>query len=126
MKLITRPRLDSSICPIRALRGVFELFNPSDMDPLFQCLTSKGIQVMTDSRDRKVLSSLNESMGLRKNFYTFHSFRLSGATLAYKNRVSIEDIQQHGTWTSACAWRYISLDSQSSAGVTSTFRGELS
>ena len=89
--LSTVPRLDSCICPYTALKQVFDLYSPGDMDPLFQRQTAKGYQVMTDSRVRKVLATLNQAMGLSRNFYTFHCFRHSGATLAYKNRVSVDD-----------------------------------
>ena len=126
VKVITLPRLDCPICPFLALQSVFQLFHPADMDPLFQCFTSKGIKVMTDSRVRKVLASLNQIMGLLKGFYSFHCFQRSGATLAYKNRVAIEDIQQYGTWMSDCVWHYISLDSQSSSRVASRFKNMLS
>ena len=126
VKVITLPRLDCPICPFLALQSVFQLFHPADMDPLFQCFASKGIKVMTDSRVRKVLASLNQIMGLRKGFYSFHCFRRSDATLAYKNRVAIEDIQQYGTWMSDCVWRCISLDSQSSSRVASGFKNMLS
>ena len=45
VKLITLPRLDSDICPFMALRCMLQVFTPADMDPLFQCSTSKGTQV---------------------------------------------------------------------------------
>ena len=85
VKVITLPKLDSCICPYQALRQLYKLYKPGDMEPLFQIYSTSGSQVMTDSRARKMLSTLNQAMGLTKNFYTFHCFRRSDATLAYKN-----------------------------------------
>ena len=77
---------------------------------------------MMDSRIGKALGSLNQAMGLPRNHYTFHAFRCSGATLAYKNRVSIQDIQQHGTLTLDCVWRYIAMDMDTGLQVASSFQ----
>ena len=108
VKVITLPRLKSlSICPYAALKQVFRLYAPSGNQPLFQCLTHHGYQVATDSKVRKTLASINLALHLPKNFYTFHAFRRSGATLAYKAHAPIREIMDQGTWTSDCVWRYI-------------------
>ena len=77
---------------------------------------------MTDSRIRKTLSKLNQKLGLTKIFYTFHAFRRSGATLAYKAHVPIQGIKDHGTWTSDCVWRYIQSDESRPSQVAQAFR----
>ena len=111
VKLITLPKLQMcEICPYRALKVIFRLYSPGGMEPLFQCNTAYGWQVITDSRVRKSLSTSNRMMGLRKGFYTFHAFRCSGATLAYRAHTPIQQIKDHGTWTSECIWRYIVSD----------------
>ena len=120
-KVISLPKLDSSICPYRALQDLINFFSPTAMEPLFLCHTGRGCQVITDSTVRKTLATLNQAMGFHRAYFTFHAFRRSGASLAYSNRVPIEDIQQHGTWTSKCVWRYISLDDANSSRVAHAF-----
>ena len=122
VKVITLPKLGSAIYPYGALKGIFHCYNPGSMDPLFQIEVNHKFQVVTDSRVRKTLAILNQAMGFDRSYYTFHSFRRSGATLAYKNRVPVDDIQHHGTWTSDCVWRYISLDVTAGSRLSSTFR----
>ena len=50
------------------------------------------------------------ALGLNPSHFTFHSFRRSGATLAFNFHVPI---QRHGTWTSDCVYRYIQADQSS-------------
>ena len=45
-----------------------------------------------------MLSSINTLMALPSNYYTFHSFLHSGASLAYQTNVTMKDIQEHCTW----------------------------
>ena len=60
VKVITLPRLKSlSICPYAALKDIMKLYAPGSMDPLFQCYTVQGWQVMTHARVRKMLSHIN-------------------------------------------------------------------
>ena len=108
VRVITLPRLKSlSICPYTALKNMIKLYSPSSMEPLFQCYTNHGWQVLTDARVRKMLSHINVKMQLPKNYY---AFRRSGATLAYRAHVPIQGIKDHGTWTSECVWRYIVIN----------------
>ena len=51
--------------------------------------------------------------------YTFHSFRRSGATLAYNADISLEQIKRHGTWKSNSVNTYIVADPAVAAGVAS-------
>ena len=123
VKVITLPRLKSlSICPYAALKDIMRLYAPGSMDPLFQCYTVQGWQVMTDARVRKMLSHINLKMHLPKNYYTFHAFRRSGATLAYRAHAPIQGIKDHGTWTSDCVWRYIQTHQASGSQVAAAFQ----
>ena len=123
VKLITLHRLNSlSICPYQALKALFHLYSPGNIDPLFQCHTMHGWQVMTDSRVRKTLASINTALDLPRNFFTFHAFRRSGATLAYKAHAPIRDIKEHGTWTPDCVWRYIQSDVDKGSKVANAMK----
>ena len=100
----------SCICPFKALKQIFKMYSPQDDAPLFQIQTKKGWVVLTDTRIRKTLLSLNQKMGFHRHYFTFHTFRRSGATLAFNSHVPIQQIQHHGSWMSECVWRYIQQD----------------
>ena len=56
-------------------------------------------------RDSKVghhFDDILKIIGYQGKGYSFHSFRHSGASLALNNIVKIQEIQNHGTWTSDC------------------------
>ena len=59
-------------------------------------------------------------------FFSFHSFRRSGATFAFNNDVTLQNIQRHGTWTSDCVWRYITDSVHCGEQVADMFRNKLS
>ena len=127
VRLITLPKLGSSVlCPHKALKALTKAYNPSDDDPLFQCTTTKGKQVMTDSRVRKTLAKIVERMHLPKGYYTFHTFRRSGASAAYNANVPVTSIKEHGTWTSECVWTYIQSNEQKAMEVSVAFQKLLS
>ena len=75
---------------------------------------------MTDSKVRKCLKYINVKLGLHHSFFTFHTFRRSGVTLAYNSQIPIRDIQRHGTWSSDCIWRYIQADHKSGEQLVTT------
>ena len=119
---ITLPKLHPSpLCPISALLRALSHYSPSPNDPLFQVRTPHGYQTITESRLRKVLAKLLAKMGLPKGHFTFHTFRRSGATLAYNAHVPIQSIKSHGSWTSDCVWTYIQQDDSLSSDIASSF-----
>ena len=96
-------------------------YSPGPHDPLFQVRTSEGFKPITESRLRKVLSKLVVKLGLPKGHFTFHTFRRSGATLAYNSHVPIQSIKSHGSWTSDCVWTYIQQNNELSSDIASSF-----
>ena len=123
VRLITLPKLGASVlCPYKALKAVFKLYNPGHNDPLFQCTTNKGFQVMTDARVRKSLANILKRMHLPKGYFTFHSFRRSGASAAFNANVPVTSIKQHGTWTSDCVWTYIQANEHKAMEVSCAFK----
>ena len=120
--VVVLPRLlGSPLCPVRALQKSIKLYSPAPDSPLFQIYTNSTWVVVTDSRIRKVLAKLNIKMGFPKNYFTFHTFRRSGATLAFNSHVPIQKIKHHGSWTSDCVWRYIQQDATYSQDIATTF-----
>ena len=120
--MLTLPRVKgSNLCPYQACRQALSLYSPQSNDPLFQYKIGSTWLVLTDTRIRKFLSKVNLRLGLEKNYFTFHSFRRSGATLAYKSHVPVQCIKDHGSWTSDCVWSYIQKDHTTGEGIATTF-----
>ena len=73
--VLSFPRLQASILwPYKALKKVFSSYSPSQDQPLFQIAMPSGLQVLIDSKIRKVLSRLNLKLDYPKKYYTFHIF----------------------------------------------------
>ena len=122
IQTITLPRLRHSIlCPVKALKAAMKIYNPGPSEPLFQIYSAGRWTVLIDSRIRKVLANLNEKLGYPKNKFTFHTFRRSGATLAYRSNASLQSIKAHGSWSLDCVWTYIQESQDSGREIASTF-----
>ena len=120
--VLTLPRLcGSPLCPVRALRKAMAMYTPSGNQPLFQIYRAGKWQVIIDSRIRKVLSKLNVKLGFHPHNFSFHTFRRSGASLAYNSHIPIKKIKHHGSWTSDCVWKYIQADQNFSQDIASSF-----
>ena len=114
VQVVSLPKLSNKlICPFRALKALGSLYPMSADHSAFQVKMQSGWQPLTDSKIRKCLKSMNMTLGLNPHFYTFHSFRRSGATFAYNAHIPVQQIKRHGTWTSECVWRYIQADHSS-------------
>ena len=114
IQVISLPKVSNYvICPYKALKALRKLYPLTSSTSVFQIATSSGWQPVTDSRVRKALKSINLALGLNPHFFTYHSFRRSGATFAYNAHVPIQHIKRHGTWSSECVWRYIQSDHMS-------------
>ena len=125
IKLITVPRISNSIlCPVTALPNLLALTPKGSNLPLFQIKVNQTWVPLTDTKVRRhfslILSKLNLGPG-----YTFHTFRRSGATFAFNNNVSLQNIQKHGTWTSDCVWRYITDTVNAGEQVADMFKEKL-
>ena len=97
------------------------MYAPVDNEPLFQIMTPQGWRLLIDSRVRKTLAKLNTKLGYSPGYFTFHTFRHSGATMAYNSDIPIQKIKHHGSWTSECVWRYIHQDQTIGEHVASPF-----
>ena len=101
---ITLPNLGASpLCPIKALKN---MITHSPLPPNFPMfLTSLG--VVTQSQIRSHLTKVLSLLNLDHSHFTFHTFRRSGATLAFNNNVPIQQIKRQGTWSSDAVHAYI-------------------
>ena len=66
---------------------------------------------------RKRLATFLRMMDLPLLGYGFHTFRRSGATIAFDADISLTSIQMHGAWHSYFVWSYISDNTTQSLQV---------
>ena len=126
VKILKIPHLGSNpICPVTAIKNLLAITPGNNNSSLFQYKTSKGWVPLTDTQVRRHFRLVLKKLNLATSNLTFHAFRRSGATYAFNANVDLQHIQSHGTWTSECVWRYITLDHQGSDQVAATFKKQL-
>ena len=105
--IVQIPALKNKIlCPVLAIKHLLKSRNIPPSDPLFAHNYSPFHPVIdTTIRDglRKVLTHI----GIPLVGHGFHTFRRSGATLAYNNNIQLQHIMAHGLWRSAAVWTYL-------------------
>ena len=98
VKVISLPSLGRNpICSYRALKLLYQLYNQSENQPLFQYKYVAGWMVLINSIIRKTLSLINQKLNLSPHFFTFHAFQHSGASLAFNANVPLQEIKVQGT-----------------------------
>ena len=119
--MIQIPYVDNwFLCPIRALKALLNSRPLPPGFPLFATIYPPHSQVIdTHIRDalRSVLAILNISMV----GHGFHTFRRSGATLAFDHNIPLQNIMAHGLWRSSSVWTYLQNASQAASIIPSTF-----
>ena len=76
----------------------------SQDDPLFSICRQGHWVPLTDSIVRKHLTHIIRMLGWEHKHITFHTFRRSGASWAFKHGVPTESIKTQGTWKCDCVW----------------------
>ena len=112
----------SDLCPVTALKAMIASFPLPPNAPLFAIPQGQSFVPLTESKVRKTLASIITSMGLDPSSHSFHCFRRSGASLAFNADVSLQSIQQQGTWTSEAVWSYIVANPQAQGSVSLAFK----
>ena len=113
------PRLGRSpLCPVKALETMLQTSSQHTNAPLFT--TTEGI--LTQNQVRTHLAKLLHALKLDGKSYSFHTFRRSGATLAFNSNVSIQNIKRHGTWSSDTVYTYILSDPSKASAVSDSFQ----
>ena len=108
-KIIHIPHIPGSpLCPVYHLK-LFLRANPLPHNsPFFAYSQGSILHIVTHKQARARLREILLSIGLNPTHYSFHTFRHSGATLAFQLGVPLQDIQSHGTWASSAVWQYTS------------------
>ena len=122
VRLLKIPALGSNpICPVMAIKNLLFITPGTKNAPLFQYKTFQGWFLMTDTQVRRHFKMILAKLQLQDANLTFHALRRSRATYAFNANVALQDIQSHGTWTSECIWRYITMDHNASDQVARAF-----
>ena len=125
MATITIPSLgESPLCPVKALTNMFQEFPADKNSPLFCIIKKSTLLPSTDSIARKHLKQVSSILSISPTL-TFHMFRKSATTWAFNKGVPLQDIMQHGTWSSSAVWRYIHSVPSVSSQVSRTFQQHL-
>lgn len=112
---------NSRLCPVTALKAMMAAYPAGHNQPMFCIPKGKSITTVTQSQVRTVLAVIVKKLHLSPTQFGFHTFRRSGASLAFQNHVPLQDIQSHGTWLSQAVWSYIQ-PALSTTNVPTTFR----
>ena len=115
----------SPLCPLRAVRDMTSRLPLPSNAPMFAIPQGPGFIPLTQSKVRRFLALILNSLGLDPSTHPFHSFRRSGASLAFNSNVSLQAIQQHGTWSSDAVWTYIITNPHHQSSVAATFQSLL-
>ena len=108
------------ICPVSAIRQLL-MATPGGQDaPLFQTVYNHKYVPLTDSKVRKHFKDVLTYLNWHTCGITFHSFRRSGASLAFQGDASVDSTKAHGTWSSDTVWRYIVQNQDGSSQVAAT------
>ena len=70
---------------------------------------------------RAHLARVLKFLHMQPHDFPFHTFRRSGATLAFNANVGIQHIKRHGTWSSDAVQAYFIEDPLHASGVAKTF-----
>ena len=108
------------LCPVRALRALLNSRPLPPSAPLFANNFPPHSQVI-DTHIRDALKKVLVHRNISLRGHGFHTFRHSGATLAFDNNVPLQDIMAHGLWRSSSVWTYLQNASQAPSIIPTTF-----
>jgi integrase len=101
----------SPACPVEAFKTLQRSYPVRPSDPFLSYRVSGSLFLISQSHLRRALKRLISSLSFNPSL-SFHSFRRSGASLAFASGVPFQAIQAHGTWTSDALWSYIDADAR--------------
>ena len=93
---------------VPVLKQIVQQYNYTYMEHVFKALYLVSfysflrlcsLVALTDNRVRGHFPLILSKLHLSDSGFTFYTFRSSGATFAFNNEVTLQNIQRHGTWT---------------------------
>ena len=111
---IVLPKLKfEKLCPVFNFQQLFHLYPTHPNAPCF----SWDNVIVSENMLRQHFKNILEILHLDTTVFSFHTFRRSGATLAYNSDISMENIHRHGTWKSHAVNSYSVEDPQGASGL---------
>ena len=107
------------LCPVRALQALLASRLRPPPAPLFA--NNYPYTPIIDTHIRDALKEVLVHRNISATERGLHTFKQSGATLAFNNNVKIQDIMAHGLWRSSAIWTYLEHASQASSIIPTTF-----
>ena len=111
---------DHPLCPVTALKSLLDSRPLPPQTPLFVHKNPPHLPVI-DTSIRDALKLVLSHLGIPLEGHGFHTFRRSGATLAFDNNVQLQDIMAHGLWRSSAVWSYLQSSSLAPSIIPTTF-----
>ena len=96
--------LDTTMCPVQALKQYLQIRPVWTAQPLFIHFDS---EVLTRHQVNSILKWAVGTIGLPPNDFSRHSFRIGAATSAAMQGIQDEDIKSMGRWKSGAFRSYI-------------------
>ena len=123
VQVVQLPSLPTKIIsPLQVLQWLMNNCQNDKTYPLFQIYTKNSWAPLTAPKVRSFLKLVIISLGWSPNTYTFHTFRCSGASLAFDSNVEFSKIKQHGHWRSKAIWTYLNATPTATSNVPTTFQ----
>jgi integrase len=104
---------NSPACPLTAFMALQRTYPVLPTDPFLSYRVSGQLFIITQEHLRRVLKRLVLTLNFPSQL-TFHSFRRSGASLAFASGIPFQAIHAHGTWASDSLWAYIDASARDS------------
>ena len=112
--------VNSKLCPVLALKKLLASRPLPPSSPLFVHPHPPHLPII-DTTIRDALRKILNHLGIPSLGHGFHTFRRSGATLAYDNNVQLQHIMAHGLWRSSAVWTYLQNASLAPSVIPTTF-----
>ena len=119
--VVQLPEIDNLyLCPVKAFKALMLTRKLPPTAPLFATNTPPFHQII-DTQVRQALRTILTNRNINHVGHGFHTFRRSGATLAYNHSVPLQNIMSHGLWRSSAVWTYLQNASQAPSIIPTTF-----
>ena len=108
------------LCPVKAIQELMQSRPLPPHAPLFVHRNSPHYPVI-DTTIRDALKTVLTHIHIPIRGHGFHSFRRSGATVAFDNNIQLQHIMAHGLWRSSAVWHYLQNASVAPSIIPLTF-----